>query len=522
MSEDTVSLTGRTGPIRVAVSPSVVLVTRGVESELAVTVANDDDIIRSVEVGTLGLDRSWVVPATQTIALFPGDATTVQLLLRLPLDFPGGDRRVAVEVKDAIGGLVPAIVEFDLLVEPAEQLQLRVEPTNIDTRRRGTFTATVTNHGNTPVEAVVAAADPEDITTTVFVPPLVAVLPNAVGVARGEVSGRRPWFGSPVVRLLTVGVAPQPSGATAEVDPLAPGGPPAGGTTTLVAVVQRPRFSRRLMTLLGLLLAATVFTVVLAATFAHLADQSKENADLLKQTLGGDAAAAGSALAPTQVTGTVSVSTGKKLAGVTVVLYDSVRGPSVAVLQTVTASEGSYQLAQVPAGIYRVKFAAAGFTDVWWPNAPTFDEATEVKIEGKPKTFNAQLVGQPANITGKVNGDDLTGATVVVRIGGALPEVPGGPTTTVAADGTASTAGTGPVIQTVAVDSAGGFVVAGLPTPKQYELTATKPGFVSSPRLVDVQPGDEITDIVLDLCRATGSSPARSSTPPARRSPGPP
>ena len=89
---------------------------------------------------------------------------------------------MAIEVTDTIGDLVPALVEFDLLVEAAEQLQLRVEPTNINTGRRGTFTATVTNHGNTPVDAFLRAADPEDVTATVFVPMIVAVLPNAVGV----------------------------------------------------------------------------------------------------------------------------------------------------------------------------------------------------------------------------------------------------------------------------------------------------------------------------------------------------
>ena len=90
-----------------------------------------------------------------------------------------------------------------------------------------------------------------------------------------------------MVRLLTVGAAPQAAGAP-PVDPLAPENATAPGVATmLVAVVQRPRFSRRLMTLLGLLLAATVFTIVLAATFAHLADQSKANADLIKKSAGG-------------------------------------------------------------------------------------------------------------------------------------------------------------------------------------------------------------------------------------------
>ena len=201
------------------------------------------------------------------------------------------------------------------------------------------------------------------------------------------------------MRLLTVGVAPQPPGGVV-VDPLAPGGPPPGGTTTIVAVVQRPRFSRRLMTLLGLLLAATVFTVVLAATFAHLADQSKANAALLQQSLGGNQTASGAAAAPTPVSGTVTSSTGQKLDGVSVVMYDTARGPSVIIAQTVTDGNGEFQFANVVAGKYRVKFSAAGFTDVWYPNAPTFDEAKDVDAAGKALVLNAVLVGQPASIAG--------------------------------------------------------------------------------------------------------------------------
>ena len=50
MSDDLVPVTGRTGPIRVGVSPGVVPITPGAESIVAIEVANDDNIIRSVQV----------------------------------------------------------------------------------------------------------------------------------------------------------------------------------------------------------------------------------------------------------------------------------------------------------------------------------------------------------------------------------------------------------------------------------------------------------------------------------------
>src|SRR6478735_11137941 len=197
MSDDLVPVTGRTGPIRVGVSPGVVPITPGAESLVSVQVANDDQIIRSAQVSILGLDPSWVTLPPGSVALFPGESCTIDLRCRLPLEFPAGARRAAIEVRDTIGDLVPALVEFDLLVEPVEQLQLRIEPTNIFAGRRGTFTATITNHGNSPVEAFVRAAEPEEIVETVFVPEIVPILPGSVGVTRAELRGNRPWFGTP-------------------------------------------------------------------------------------------------------------------------------------------------------------------------------------------------------------------------------------------------------------------------------------------------------------------------------------
>ena len=315
------------------------------------------------------------------VALFPGDSCIVDLRCRLPLEFPAGARRAAIEVRDSIGDLVPALVEFDLLVEPVEQLQLRVEPTNINAGRRGTFTATspttATRRWMWSCAPSTRRRSRRRSSSRRWSP----ILPNAVGVARAELRGKRPWFGTPVVRLLTVGVAAAAAPAPPPIDPLAPEGARPGATSTLVAVVQRPRLSRRLMTLLGLLLAATVFTVVLAATFANLAKQSNANAALLKEIArrqpDGQRA---SVDPPTLVSGTVTSSTGKPRRGVAIVLYDKGRGPSVTIAQTVTDGNGKYRLANVAGGTYRIKFSAAGFTDVWYDGAPSFEEAKDVVV----------------------------------------------------------------------------------------------------------------------------------------------
>ena len=368
MSDDLVPVSGRTGPIRVGVSPGVVPIVPGAESTVHIEVSNDDNIIRSVHLAILGLDPTWVVLPTEGIALFPGDSCIVDLRCRLPLEFPAGARRAAIEVRDSIGDLVPALVEFDLLVEPVEQLQLKVEPTNINAGRRGTFTTTVTNHGNSPVDVVVARRRSGGGHLDAL---------RAGGDQHPAQRRRcRPWRAA---RQATVVRHParapahrgrrRPAARCATDRPAGSRGRRPGATSTLVAVVQKPRLSRRLMTLLGLLLAATVFTVVLAATFANLAKQSDANAALLKESLGGNQTANGSSVAPTELSGAVTSSTGTGVGGVAIILYDKGRGPSVTIAQTVTDGNGTYRLANVTGGTYRIKFSAAGFTDVWYDGA---------------------------------------------------------------------------------------------------------------------------------------------------------
>ncbi|MEO5725119.1 MAG: carboxypeptidase-like regulatory domain-containing protein [Ilumatobacteraceae bacterium] len=502
MSEDLVPVSGRTGPIRVDVSPGVVPVVVGADSEIAVDITNDDVVIRRLNVSVLGLDPSWVVLGDPTVALFPGERRTLNVICRLPMEFPSGARRAAIEVRDSIGDLVPALVEFNLLVEAVESIVLTVEPSNVTAGKRAAFTATVANRGNTPMDIAFVAHDPEQLVTSRFTPPVITVYPKTVGVTRVDTQGKRPWMGAPQVRLLTVQAAPALPGSTI-VQPLSDEAP--GTSQTLVAIVQRPRLGRRLLSLLGLLVAATVFTLVIAATFGNLARKADANAALIKQSLGGNESAAGTGVAPAQMLGTVSSSTGAPLSGVTVGVFDVAKGPAVAAFTTVTDSVGGYKVAGVSAGTYRIKFSAAGFTDVWYPTAAAFEQGKDIKMAGADLTgLDAQIVGQPASVKGSVTGDDLIGATVTVRIPASeLPPVPGIPASSAPPPG-APAVSSGPVVQTVAVDAAGKFVITDLPTPSDFELTAVKPGYTSRVRDISLQPGQTLDGIVLDLVKGDG------------------
>lgn len=482
MSIETLPVTGRTGPVRIDLSTAVVAVAPGLDATLSVEITNNDTVIHSLRVAVLGLDQHWVSIPDCDVALFPSERREVVVTFRLPDNFPAGVRHAAVEVRDLIGDLVPALIEFDLNVDPVEQFVLSVDPSTMTVGRKGTVTATIRNDGNTQVDVIMGASDPESLLTPTFTPATVPVYPRTVAVARVDVKGKRPWMGAPQMRLLTVTATSGPQSAQATA-----------------VVMQRPIISRRMLTLFGMLCTVTVFTLVLAATFGSLARQSAANAELIKQSLGGNDPAA-SGTSASGVLGTVTSSTGEALSGVTVDLYDVAKGPAVAAATTVTDSTGAFKFASAAAGTYRMRFSAAGFTEVWFPTAATYDEAEDLLIVAGESLdgITAQLVGQPASVAGIVRGIDLEGATVVARIPAAdLPPVPDQ-----AVDAGVPT--TGPIVQTVAVDAAGKFTIIGLPTPSNYELVAQKEGYASSVRTIALSPGQALDDIALDLVRGEG------------------
>lgn len=482
MSTDTMPVTGRTGPVRIDLSSASVKVSPGLDSTLSVEITNNDTVIHSLRVAVLGLDQQWVSIPDCDVALFPAERREVTVTFKLPDNFPSGVRHAAVEVRDLIGDLVPALIEFDLDVDPQEQFTLSIDPTTMTVGRKASITATIRNDGNTHLDVVMAASDPEAILQSTFTPATVPVYPRTVAVARVDVAGKRPWMGAPQMRLLTVTATsgPQTTQATA-------------------AIMQRPVISRRMLTLFGMLCTVTVFTLVLAATFGNLARQSAANAELIKQSLGGNDPAA-SGTSAMGVLGTVTSSTGEALSGVTVDLYDVAKGPALPSATTVTDSTGSFKFASAAAGTYRMRFSAAGFTEVWYPAAATFDEGEDLVVTAGQTLdgLTAQLVGQPATVSGIVRGIDLEGAVVVARIPAAdLPPVPD-------AAVAAGVPTTGPIVQTVAVDAAGKFTMVGLPTPSNYELVAEKEGYASSVRTIALDPGQTLKDIALDLVRGEG------------------
>ena len=469
---------GRGGPFRVDVSPSSAVVVPGEPVGLMVEVSNTDDVIRQVSVAVLGLDKSWVTVEPSSITLFPEERSMVAVIVKLPPDFPAGKRDAAIEVTDESDPTNPAIVSVTLSITPRDKVEVRMEPSTIITGRKASFSSSVLNKGNTTVEVSFVGSDPEGILTTRTVPETITVHPGGEAVVRVEVSGKRPWLGTPLVRQLTLEARAKNQLPDQEDDA------PEFGSTDLAmgTVVQKPWLSRGMLSMCGLLLAALVFGGVFTVSLGKVAKVAKSGEELLKKSLDKDAA--GAHLPPVGIGGTVTSATGSGLDGVAVELYDVAHGPLLATRASVTDPAGVFLFASLPAATYKLKIIGAGFGEIWYPKGVAFDSADDLVIEaGKGiEGLAVKLAGLPAELVGAVVGPDVAGAIVTVRVPSSA--LPGGQSA---------------VVKSFPVDAAGIFDIADLPTPASYELSASKVGMTSEVRTISLTPGQTINKLSLLL-----------------------
>src|SRR5690606_29506774 len=131
------------------------------------------------------------------------------------------------------------------------------------------------------------------------------VAPGREQVVDVTATGGRAWFGQPRARTFTFGVE-----AERRVE-------------TIGTFIQKPRISRWLISLLGLLTAAAVFAAVLSRTFDRVVEEARVSTDVLDAALA--SGEAGGALTPTDPGGIsgqlMSSTTGQGLAGATAELF---------------------------------------------------------------------------------------------------------------------------------------------------------------------------------------------------------
>ncbi len=478
--------------MRLTVDPQRATATPGVPTLVGVVVANASDVIAGYVLRVLGADPSWVEIQDPSPRLFPGESVSVAVLITLPVGVPAGERRVAIQVRDVTDEAAIAIEDVTLEVPALPRTAVALEPTTVTAGKAAAFTVLVQNEGNTIQHGRLVASDAEAKTTYAFTPPTFSLSPGESASVALQATAKRPWVGDPILRPFELRV-------DSTVTPVVPDAPPAAAGV----FVQKSRLSRGLLGLLGLLLAISVFAVIITLALSSVVGRSAADRDLALQVAQARQAAAQTGTSA--ITGTViDLSTGAPVANTNVAIFGT-DDPSDPLVTTVSGAEGTFGFSRLPAGEYTLSVSGANLTEVWYAASATQADATAITVTPGQTASGITVVvgGVPATISGTVRGDDVAGALLTVEMPLDTPPLAGqvGPEPGEAAP----PVGSGAVVRTVPIGADGTFDVEGLPSPAIYDLVVSKAGFASTVQRVDVAAGEDRTGVELSLLTGDGS-----------------
>lgn len=438
---------------------------------LSVRISNPSTTIDAYDISLFGLDPKWVKVEPRRLSLFPSETDEVLVTISLPADFPAGHRVLSIHVQSENDPADFSLVQTSMLVVDQPRLTLRMDPVLVNGGRTATFGMVVTNTGNSVVRGTPDCVDPEEQATISFTPHELDLAPGQREVVQAKVTARRPWVGTPKVRTFTFAVDAH------------------NRSEAVASFVQKPRLGRLMFALLGLLTAAAVFAVVLSKTFDNVVDEASVDDASLAAALdqgGGD----GSGKAPVDpgvVTGTVTLfSTDAGIGGVQADLFDA-DNTEVPIATAATNDAGEFGFPRLPAGSYVLKLSGAGFSDVWYPAAPTAADAEAFDVElGKGVELDpVQLGGRPGNVKGVVKVADPTGAIATLLVPGVVSDTPAS-------------------VKAVEVSADGTFLFEAVPSPAEYQLIVEKPGYAPATRDVVVGPAETVEGIEVVLRKGDG------------------
>jgi Carboxypeptidase regulatory-like domain len=456
----------------VSAAPSHADVPIGESVTFALTIRNTSQLIDGYDIRVFGLDPAWVNVPSRPLSLFPDVAETVEVVIQLPVGFTAGVRQLSLYVRSLNDAANFEICPLTINVARQPRIGFNVDPNSVTGAKRAQFGLVVQNQGNAPIDVTPSAVDPEEAAAFEFSPQGLHVPPGERAVFQAKVTAPRPWFGQPVVRVLTFGAATPDK------------------TEAIATFIQKPRISRWVLSMLGLITAAAIFAAVLSHTFGNVVDKAKVSDAVVNKALEDQAANNGAkvSVTPANVTGkVVSATTSNGIGGVQAQLFSAADG-TIALSSAATADNGTFAFGHLSAGKYRVKFAGAGFAPLWYKTGKVFADAEDVEVTANVdvKLDDTKLAGQPATVKGKVIGPDLTGTTATLVVPG-LADL-----------------NTKAVVAKTDVSADGSFRIENVPSPATYELVVQHPGSTVETRVVDLAPGATTDDIIVRLGAGDG------------------
>jgi hypothetical protein len=497
--------------MRALLASSEVTASPGQPFSLGVEVSNTEEVIDSVSVSVSGLPGAVVKTVPGELPLFPGASGTTVVTVELPAGFPAGRYEAKVEARARVSAAEAASCDFVLDVEPVSRASLSASPLTRKGQRKSRFSLSVENLGNTSLDVVLDASDPERALRLQCIPDRVPIAPASSAEVVLAVHGPRHVFGSERARQVTIE-------GTATPVPLvrsSPDGASAPEETTPVPLearctyVQKPRVPRGVVTALVLAaivgLWAGIFTLALNTVlaqqsvtksaplsfFAPVAASPARSSSSARLASASAASAAGfqpKDVAPLGVGGVIAgtVTSTDEPGGVGLITVEAfLQGvKSGGAISAATGPEGAYQIVGLFPGTYKVAFGAPGFTTVWYPGVSSAAAAQPVQVAAQTTAgnINAVISGDPATITGQVVTGETPSPTVKVQaLVNGVPVGPAGVT-----------------------NAQGRYTLSNLASPANYTLAFSAPGFLQSDAQVNVEGGQAVVANTVDLSAGLG------------------
>jgi len=463
----------------VDIRPLYLEIAVGDAGSVSVSITNSSEAIDGYTIRVFGLDPEWVTVSPARVAVFPGETAEVRIDFTLPRQFPAGHRQITVQVVSENNPDDFSLVQMAVNVGSQPRARLRLDPTAVVGAKRATFNLVVANEGNTPIHVVPEGIDPEETATFEFHPAALDISPGRRDTIEATVVGKRPWVGGPKARVLQFAVT-----TPDRIEGVA-------------SFVQRPRISRWVLSLMGLIAAAAVFAAVLSRTFDSVVDEASVDPGVLDKAL--DQGAAGGTKIPLDaqsITGVVqSLTSGEGIAGVQADLYLA-SDTTAPIYTAATGADGTFAFGRLADGSYLLRFTGAGFADIWYPLSSSQAEADTVTIDGASVELEpVQIGGRPGSISGTVIADDLKGVTATLFLPGVIPPEQQAE------------------VLKVKVGPDGAFVFENVASPNTYTLVVEKPGFADDVRELSLRPAQTISGIEVTLRRGDGAITGIIETP---------
>jgi hypothetical protein len=446
----------------------------GRSGRVEIAVTNTADVIDGITAIIDGINPDWIRLDQPLISLFPEASGQLALVFDIPADCPAGDYLVIVRIVSTLDADRQTVHDFWLTVTPAPALAVTATPRIVTGGSVARFTATIHNTGNATANVMVEVLEPTREIDCIPDPMSLLIPQDHEAPVEIELRGKRPWFGDPVVRSITV---------TARTGDVA--------AEELVTFRQRAKIPR------GFLTALILASIVLLWAFIFLFVVSElRRTEAPAKAVGADFITGPENIPIARVAATIegsvtATTTGSGVPRITVeALRVTADGTLEAVGSAATGDDGTYSLQSLIPGTYKIRFSSAGYQTVWFENGSDAATADEVRLDPIQvrKDLNVEMVGELGELFGQI---DVPSDAI------------GTPLTVTATQVDSSTGGGTEVAPVVTTD--GSFTLSGLATPATYLVTVTGDGFQTQQFEQTLSGGQATVLNTVQLSAATGT-----------------